>query len=154
LHACGCAPSAVFIEPEGRNTAPAFEQAVAAAVGAAHAGWLSTFGVTPSTPETGYGYIQARLAIGQLAGVQHVDGFVEKPDLAAARQLIQSAACFWNSGMFVFSVKAYLTELALWQPDVLTAVTLAWVGTISTQALFTPSQRHGLLAWLFPSTMP
>ncbi|WP_254555834.1 sugar phosphate nucleotidyltransferase, partial [Salmonella enterica] len=71
---------------------------------AAESGKLVTFGIVPTAPETGYGYIKA--AAGE--GVRAVDRFVEKPDLATAEQYVASGEYFWNSGMFLFKASRYL----------------------------------------------
>jgi mannose-1-phosphate guanylyltransferase/mannose-6-phosphate isomerase len=95
--------------------AEAFRRAVDEAVSAAEAGQLVTFGIVPTGPETGYGYIRA--AGGQ--GVRPVDRFVEKPDAALAREYVASGEYFWNSGMFLFRASVYLAELERHQPAML-----------------------------------
>ncbi|WP_242875070.1 mannose-1-phosphate guanylyltransferase/mannose-6-phosphate isomerase [Stenotrophomonas maltophilia] len=99
-----------------RNEA-AFHAAVKQAAIAAEAGKLVTFGIVPTAPETGYGYIKA--AAGE--GVRVVDRFVEKPDLATAEQYVTSGEYFWNSGMFLFKASRYLKELETLQPAILAA---------------------------------
>ncbi|WP_422353296.1 mannose-1-phosphate guanylyltransferase/mannose-6-phosphate isomerase [Stenotrophomonas sp. AR026] len=99
-----------------RNEA-AFHVAVKQAAIAAETGKLVTFGIVPTTPETGYGYIKA--AAGD--GVRAVDRFVEKPDLATAEQYVASGEYFWNSGMFLFKASRYLKELEALQPAILAA---------------------------------
>lgn len=99
-----------------RNEA-AFHAAVKEAAIAAEAGKLVTFGIVPTAPETGYGYIKA--ATGE--GVRAVDRFVEKPDLATAEQYVASGEYFWNSGMFLFKASRYLKELEALQPAILAA---------------------------------
>ncbi|SNT82250.1 mannose-1-phosphate guanylyltransferase/mannose-6-phosphate isomerase [Stenotrophomonas sp. CC120222-04] len=99
-----------------RNEA-AFHAAVKQAAIAAETGKLVTFGIVPTAPETGYGYIKA--AAGE--GVRAVDRFVEKPDLATAEQYVASGEYFWNSGMFLFKASRYLKELEALQPAILAA---------------------------------
>ncbi len=99
-----------------RNGA-AFHAAVKQAAVAAESGKLVTFGIVPTAPETGYGYIKA--ATGE--GVRAVDRFVEKPDLATAEQYVASGEYFWNSGMFLFKASRYLKELETLQPAILAA---------------------------------
>ncbi|MBK0011819.1 mannose-1-phosphate guanylyltransferase/mannose-6-phosphate isomerase [Stenotrophomonas sp. S41] len=99
-----------------RNEA-AFHAAVKQAAIAAEGGKLVTFGIVPTAPETGYGYIKA--AGGE--GVRAVDRFVEKPDLATAEQYVASGEYFWNSGMFLFKASRYLKELETLQPAILAA---------------------------------
>ncbi len=103
-----------------RNEA-AFHAAVKQAAIAAEGGKLVTFGIVPTAPETGYGYIKA--AAGE--GVRAVDRFVEKPDLATAEQYVASGEYFWNSGMFLFKASRYLKELETLQPAILAACRLA-----------------------------
>ena len=95
----------------------AFHDAVAQAAAAADTGKLVTFGIVPTAPETGYGYIKA--AKGD--GVRPVERFVEKPDLDTARQYVSSGEYFWNSGMFLFKASRYLAELERLQPAILAA---------------------------------
>ncbi|WP_315387400.1 mannose-1-phosphate guanylyltransferase/mannose-6-phosphate isomerase [uncultured Stenotrophomonas sp.] len=99
-----------------RNEA-AFHAAVQQAAIAAEAGKLVTFGIVPTAPETGYGYIKAQAGV----GVRAVDRFVEKPDLATAEQYVASGEYFWNSGMFLFKASRYLQELEALQPAILAA---------------------------------
>ncbi len=95
----------------------AFHEAVKQAAAAAQTGKLVTFGIVPTAPETGYGYIKA--AAGQ--GVRAVDRFVEKPNLETAEQYVRSGEYFWNSGMFLFKASRYLAELEALQPAILAA---------------------------------
>ncbi|SEL76561.1 mannose-1-phosphate guanylyltransferase / mannose-6-phosphate isomerase [Pseudoxanthomonas sp. GM95] len=102
----------VITNPEG------FRAAVEAASPAAEAGALVTFGVVPSSPETGFGYIQADK--GQ--GVQPVLRFVEKPDAETAAKYLAEGTYFWNSGMFLFKASRYIEELQKFQPEMVAAV--------------------------------
>ncbi|HDS1125153.1 TPA: mannose-1-phosphate guanylyltransferase/mannose-6-phosphate isomerase [Stenotrophomonas maltophilia] len=95
----------------------AFHAAVAQAANAADAGKLVTFGIVPTAPETGYGYIKA----GPGEGARAVERFVEKPDLATAEGYVSSGEYFWNSGMFLFKASRYLQELERLQPAILVA---------------------------------
>ncbi|MGM0695014.1 MAG: mannose-1-phosphate guanylyltransferase/mannose-6-phosphate isomerase [Pseudomonadota bacterium] len=105
----------------------AFRRAVEQAAEVAADGALVTFGVTPNTPETGYGYIQrgSPWSGAQAEGVYHVAKFVEKPDLHTAQQYLESGDFSWNSGIFLFSASTYLQALERYQPEILTAVTEA-----------------------------
>ncbi|AIL06368.1 mannose-1-phosphate guanylyltransferase/mannose-6-phosphate isomerase [Stenotrophomonas maltophilia] len=100
----------------------AFRSAVQAAASAAEAGKLVTFGIVPTGPETGYGYIKA--ADGQ--GVRAVERFVEKPDLETATGYVSSGQYYWNSGMFLFKASRYLQELERFQPEMLARSRQAW----------------------------
>jgi mannose-1-phosphate guanylyltransferase/mannose-6-phosphate isomerase len=97
---------------------PAFHQAVHAAVGAAQAGQLATFGIVPKTPETGYGYIQRGEASGP---VHRIARFVEKPSAALAQDFVASGEYYWNSGMFLFGARRYLEELERLAPQIASA---------------------------------
>ena len=90
----------------------AFNDAVAKARQAALAGHLVTFGIAPDAPETGYGYIQRGDGLADIDGCFAVRRFVEKPDLATAQSYLADGGYAWNSGMFLFSARAYLDELA------------------------------------------
>ncbi|RMF99162.1 MAG: mannose-1-phosphate guanylyltransferase/mannose-6-phosphate isomerase [Gammaproteobacteria bacterium] len=105
--------------------AAAFRSAVSAAAAAAADGALLTFGVVPTAPETGYGYIRADGAGG---GPRRVVEFVEKPDTATARQYLDSGAYYWNSGMFLFRAGAWLEEIGQQAPDILAACERAFAG--------------------------
>lgn len=102
----------------------AFQAAVARAAIAARTGRtgrLVTFGITADRPETGYGYIQQGAAIAGADGCFAVDRFVEKPDAARAAEYLASGGYSWNSGIFLFPVGLYLSELERLQPETLTA---------------------------------
>ncbi|TCL07350.1 mannose-1-phosphate guanylyltransferase/mannose-6-phosphate isomerase [Sodalis ligni] len=101
---------------------PAFHRAITLALPYATAGKLVTFGIVPTGPETGYGYIQRgeTLDTGG-AGVHKVYRFVEKPDAATAKGYISSGEYYWNSGMFMFQATEYLKELGKFRPDILAA---------------------------------
>ncbi|MDR1946070.1 MAG: mannose-1-phosphate guanylyltransferase/mannose-6-phosphate isomerase [Desulfovibrio sp.] len=94
----------------------AFAEAVLQARVGAKAGRAVVFGVEPTGPETGFGYIRQGEEI--LPGVFAVARFVEKPDRAEAGALLAEGGCFWNSGMFMFRASLYLEELAAHAPDV------------------------------------
>ncbi len=110
----------------------AFETALGFAVELAGADKLVTFGIKPTSAETGYGYIKAGAA---LKGGKHVDEFVEKPDSATAEQYLASGNHFWNSGMFVFKASRYLKELKRQRPDLEAAVRNAYT-SMKTDADF------------------
>ncbi len=103
-----------------RNT-PAFLTAVENAAAAARCGALVTFGITPHQPETGYGYIKRAGQWGAHEGVHAVEQFVEKPDVATAQGYLEVGDYLWNSGIFVFTAKAYLNELEGSHPEMITA---------------------------------
>ena len=96
----------------------AFARAVLAALPAARDGRFVTFGVVPTAPETGYGYIRQGPGSG---AVRPVAAFVEKPDAKRAAQFIAAGDYLWNSGMFLLPARAYLDELERLQPEILAA---------------------------------
>jgi mannose-1-phosphate guanylyltransferase/mannose-6-phosphate isomerase len=153
LQQVGTTPSAILLEPVGRNTAPAiaaaalearhngddplllvlpsdhlirdvahFHQSINEAASLAEQGKLVTFGIQPTAPETGYGYIKAVAGNGARA----IERFVEKPDLATAQAYVASGEYYWNSGMFLFRASRYLEELQRLQPQILDACRAAW----------------------------
>lgn len=149
LRQIGVTPTAILLEPEGRNTAPAvgvaaaylqgiasdavmlvlpadhviadgasFERAVRLATQSAVQGALVTFGIVPTGPETGYGYIRRGKAEGGSDQAFKVDRFVEKPNLETAKEFVDSGEYSWNSGIFVFTAAAYLDELRRLRPEI------------------------------------
>ncbi|EJL6665861.1 mannose-1-phosphate guanylyltransferase/mannose-6-phosphate isomerase [Vibrio cholerae] len=104
----------------------AFTKAVKNAVKPAEQGMLVTFGIVPTAPETGYGYIKQGEVVGETA--YRVAQFVEKPNLATAEQYLASGEYYWNSGMFLFKASRYLKELKAHRPDILHACELAMQG--------------------------
>src|SRR5215469_147163 len=100
---------------------PAFRKAVATAVPAAEAGSIVTFGIKPSVPETGYGYIFAGDSLAGAPGCFRVQRFVEKPDRAAAEKYLANGNYYWNGGIFLFKASTLLKELERLQPAMLGA---------------------------------
>ncbi len=98
-----------------------FLDAVELATAAARDGALVVFGIRPGHPETGYGYIKATTALGAHDGLLDVDQFVEKPDLSTAKSFLADGHYFWNSGIFLFSARHFLDELANHHPAIVTA---------------------------------
>lgn len=152
LREAGIVPAALFLEPVGRNTAPAvavaalwlaredpdalmlvmpsdhviteieaFHAAVERAAAAARSGKLVTFGIAPARAETGYGYIDAGAAVAGCDGVFAVTRFIEKPLAADAARYVAAGTYFWNSGIFLFTARAYLAELKRLRPEILAA---------------------------------
>ncbi len=130
LHAMKDDPDAMLLvlAADHRITRPdAFVEAVAAAEVAARDGRLVTFGIQPSAPSTGYGYI--RMGEPTAApGVHDVARFVEKPDAATAEGFLAEGTYRWNAGMFLLSAASYLEELARHAPDILDACRAAMAG--------------------------
>jgi mannose-1-phosphate guanylyltransferase len=80
---------------------------------------LLTIGITPSRPETGYGYIQAdkKKSVKELENFVKVKTFTEKPDIELAKKFIQSGDFFWNSGIFIWHVRSVLTAFEKYMPE-------------------------------------
>jgi mannose-1-phosphate guanylyltransferase/mannose-6-phosphate isomerase len=93
----------------------AFQAAVQCGQDAAADGKLVTFGIVPTRPETGYGYVQAKP---DGANAVKVQSFVEKPDLATAQMYVDGGEHFWNSGIFLFTAGAYLDALSQFAPEI------------------------------------
>jgi mannose-1-phosphate guanylyltransferase/mannose-6-phosphate isomerase len=99
----------------------AFHQSIAQAALLAADGALATFGIVPTAPETGYGYIRSGAPVASGTAGCKVERFVEKPDLATAQSFLAAGNYFWNSGMFMFRAERYLGELGQFQPAMLAA---------------------------------
>lgn len=143
--------TAMILEPAARNTAPAialaalllpadtpmlvmpsdhavtdgvaFEAAVAHAAALAADGWLVTFGIAPTGPETGYGYIEQGTAIGDHGF--RATRFVEKPDRETAQTYLNTGGYHWNGGIFLFTAARYIAALEASAPDILEAARAA-----------------------------
>ena len=154
---------ALIAEPEGKNTAPAialaalrlpreavmlvcpsdhfigdgaaFRQAALDAARLARQGHLVAFGITPDAPETGYGYIKRGEALGDGFAIER---FVEKPDLATARQFLSEGGYSWNGGIFAFEAGRFLDQLALHRPDMARLVQAAVDSGTVTEGSFVP----------------
>lgn len=146
----GGAGGRIVVEPEAKNTAaaialaavllpedavmlvcpsdhhiadvPAFQAAAQAAAALASQDHMVAFGITPTHPETGYGYI---LRGGPLAGGFAVERFVEKPDLARAEEFLAHGGYSWNGGIFAFRAGAFMDELERHRPALAAAVRAA-----------------------------
>lgn len=147
-------PDADFVlEPMGRNSAPAiaaaclinepdasllvlpadhhitdvaaFHKAIVTGCEAASRGDIVTFGITPTHPATGYGYIRAESAIDGICAVQ---AFVEKPDCDTAKAYLETGSYYWNAGIFLFRVDAMLAAFEAHAPDIVPAVKAALDG--------------------------
>ncbi|MEI7712341.1 MAG: mannose-1-phosphate guanylyltransferase/mannose-6-phosphate isomerase [Rhodospirillales bacterium] len=101
---------------------PALLTALDLAVAAARRGRIVTFGMRPTAPETGYGYIEQGEELPDAPGVHAVVRFLEKPDSATAAAFVAGGKHLWNSGMFVFTARTLMEELNTHAPDVLPAV--------------------------------
>lgn len=93
-----------------------FRAHLESAIEAAEQGRLITFGITPTRPDTGFGYIKALPAVG--SKVCAVERFTEKPDLETAENFLKEGGYYWNSGMFVWKASAILDEIRQYVPEV------------------------------------
>jgi len=148
-------PSAILLEPVGRNTAPAiaiaalaaldndpdavllalpadhliqkvdiFQEVIKQAFSISNQELLITFGIVPTKPETGYGYIKKGEKINQ--HIHKVAQFVEKPNLETAIKYLETKDYFWNSGIFLFKAQTYLNELKQFEPQIFEICTRAF----------------------------
>lgn len=130
----------VFSSDHAVADGQAFLKAWESAEAGAQRGYITLFGMKPTEPATGYGYIQAGPALaagesGPIAAVQKATRFVEKPDLETARQYLQQGGYFWNGGMFVFRADRFQELLQRHQPAVYEAARqLAALGATSAPA--------------------
>jgi mannose-1-phosphate guanylyltransferase / mannose-6-phosphate isomerase len=106
----------------------ALQAALTKAAAAAQAGAIVTFGMQPTAPETGYGYIETGDALPGSADVKRIARFVEKPDAARAAEFLKTGRHLWNSGMFVATAATMLAELETHAPEVLKGVRAAVAG--------------------------
>ena len=144
----------VIVEPSARNTAAAialaalrlpedavmlvcpsdhhiadsaaFQAAARSAAALAAEGWLVSFGIAATAPETGFGYLQRGEAIGTLG--YKVARFVEKPDLERAKAFLADGGYAWNGGIFAFRAGTFLAELGLHRPAILAEARAAVAG--------------------------
>lgn len=100
----------------------ALQKRVRDAVIAAEQGYIVTFGMTPTRPETGYGYIEAGDALADQPDIFAVSRFVEKPSAEQAEELLKSDRFLWNSGMFIARASVFLAEMERLAPDVFHSV--------------------------------
>lgn len=146
----------IFVEPKGRNTAPAvaaaalhlektdpgaimvvspadhsisdetaFATALETAIQSAVEGHIVTFGIVPDRAETGYGYIELATKVKDRTKSYDFVKFLEKPDANTAQSFLDSGKYLWNSGVFVFSVRAILEAFQKHAPQILSQVKLA-----------------------------
>ena len=121
---------------------PRFHAAIRTAANYAAQGAFVVFGVAPSRPHTGYGYIKQGTPRDD---VFVVDRFVEKPNLETAEAFLAAGGYLWNSGIFVFRADRYLAELERYRPDVAKALREAMRGA-QRDADFIRPQREAFLA--------
>ena len=104
----------------------AFSKALAKSVQIAQTGAIAILGITPTAPETGYGYIKTA-AQNKAGNDQYlVERFVEKPNAAAASEYLKAGGYFWNGGMFVLKASVWLSALQEFRADILAATKASW----------------------------
>ncbi|GBR55094.1 mannose-1-phosphate guanylyltransferase [Neokomagataea thailandica NBRC 106555] len=97
-------------------------EALDCAVDTAVAGYIATFGIKPTKPETGYGYIERGEKLAAVPDAYHVSKFMEKPSASEAAALIQDDRFSWNSGMFVAQARTLLSEIQTFEPEIYNSV--------------------------------
>jgi mannose-1-phosphate guanylyltransferase/mannose-6-phosphate isomerase len=169
LKATGADVAAVILEPAPRSTAPAiglaalwalqssddlvlvmpsdhvikdielWRSAVVAAMPAALTGSIVAFGVKPSWPNTGYGYIRARPVNGEDA-VRNIERFIEKPDQATVTTLLNDPNCYWNTGMLLMRPSAFIHELWRFAPEIASATEKSMRRSVSENPFIRPDK--------------
>ena len=128
LHLAATDPDGLMLVAPSDHVIPdsdAFNATVAAAVPAAQAGQLVTFGISPNRPETGYGYLEMAAApTGEITPLP-LKAFVEKPDAQTAAAMLVEGRYLWNAGIFLFSVKSIVAAFNTYAPDMVKAVQAA-----------------------------
>jgi mannose-1-phosphate guanylyltransferase / mannose-6-phosphate isomerase len=165
LNAVGKESARIVLEPVGRNTAPAltvaalltteaadpvllvmpsdhliadvpaFHRVVAEGARLASTGKIVAFGVPPTHPETGYGYIRVGEALRGTPTARELVGFVEKPDSKTAQEYLKRGGYLWNSGMFMVTRSVWLASIERWRPDI-AAASRAAVASARTDGRF------------------
>lgn len=113
-----------------------FQQNMREAIETAKAGYLVTLGVRPNRPETGYGYIRVGASIAESAAFD-IRSFIEKPDQKRALRYLNAGTYFWNSGMFVWSGAAILSEFRLHAPHILEPLEKGFKSAAALKKCFT-----------------
>lgn len=103
----------------------AFHSVVHKSIKLAAEGAIITFGITPDSPETGYGYIQSGAAF-EKDGFFYIERFVEKPDFDAAQSYLDAGSYLWNSGLFMMRASVWLSAIGYCRSDILMACQTAW----------------------------
>jgi mannose-1-phosphate guanylyltransferase len=165
---CANDDAMILLEPCARNTAPAialaalatsnpkavllvmpsdhvitdvaaFHAATQAALPLVEEGYMVTYGIAPTGPETGYGYIQMGDAL--FGGLHSVARFVEKPDAARAEAMLEQGNHSWNGGIFLFRADTYLAALSVHAPDMLAAAQKAMTAAKRQGNRITPNEE-------------
>ncbi|WP_192384535.1 mannose-1-phosphate guanylyltransferase/mannose-6-phosphate isomerase [Mesorhizobium silamurunense] len=137
--------SLVLVVPSDHeiSTARQFWQSVEAGAEAARAGRLVVFGIKPTQPETGYGYIEVSA---EKSDTLNVSRFVEKPDHATAQSYLQAGNFYWNTGIFLFRAGAMRDAFAAFQPDIWQATEAAYkAATSDLSGLYMPLELYAAI---------
>jgi mannose-1-phosphate guanylyltransferase/mannose-6-phosphate isomerase len=142
--AAGSGDTVMLVMPSDHVIAdlPAFLAAVDAALPAAQAGWLVTFGIEPTGPETGFGYIRMADGLDGMPGVRKVARFIEKPARDIAEAMLAEGDHVWNAGIFLMRADRYLTELATHAPDIYLSARQAMEKVDANGRLIRPDPDH------------
>ncbi|TPL98067.1 mannose-1-phosphate guanylyltransferase/mannose-6-phosphate isomerase [Mesorhizobium sp. B2-3-11] len=137
--------SLVLVVPSDHEIATTgqFWQSIEAGSQAARAGRLVVFGIKPTQPETGYGYIEVSAEKG---GIFDVSRFVEKPDLATANDYLKAGNFYWNTGIFLFRAGAMRDAFEAFQPDIWHAAEAAYkAATSDLSGLYMPLELYAAI---------
>lgn len=125
----------------------AFSTSLEKAVAIAQADEIAILGITPNSPDTGYGYIKVKGE--SVCGQYDVERFVEKPDVLTAKSYLEEGGYFWNGGIFVLKASIWLKALKTFRPDILTTTISAWDGKstdATVDAVFIRPERESFSA--------
>ncbi|RUZ72382.1 mannose-1-phosphate guanylyltransferase/mannose-6-phosphate isomerase [Mesorhizobium sp. M7A.F.Ca.US.006.01.1.1] len=137
--------SLVLVVPSDHeiSTPRQFWQSVEAGIEAARSGRLVVFGIKPTQPETGFGYIEVAAESG---GIFDVSRFVEKPDLATAQSYLEAGTFYWNTGIFLFRASTMRDAFLAFQPDIWQATEAAYkAATSDLSGLYMPLELYAAI---------
>ena len=143
LHVAASAPEAtLLVMPSDHRIADidAFCTAISHGLPAARDGYILTFAVTPTTPETGYGYIHIDAPLAEYPGIHRIGCFIEKPDRATAQTCLEQGNYGWNSGIFLLTAATALNELRIHAPDIFDACRDAYAAHTQDAAFLRPAR--------------